>query len=174
MHLKLTIGPMFSGKSTRGIATANHHAGLGSRVLWITSTIDTRTMSSTHGTSLLSPAVVQKKVNTIAELDLTDVEVLIVDEAQFIPDLINLLAHESRLEYVHVCGLSSDYRHQMFPSIASLIPYADSLKKVSARCECYGKAVLSCRTIDSNENIVIGAGESYRASCRDCVAPAPL
>lgn len=179
MRLKLTIGPMFSGKSTEGICTANHHAGLGGKVLFLRPGVDTRDGVGAHSFSSLHPDVVQARAETIASVDPTGYDAIVIDESQFFNDLTLVTEWEEKIAVLHVCGLDGDYMQRPFPSIANLIPYADEITKRKARClgidgcgcpdySHREEAVLTQRTVQSSDLILIGAADAYRAVCRSC------
>ena len=179
MRLKLTIGPMFSGKSTEGICTANHHAGLGGKVLFLRPALDTREGVGAHSFSALHPDVIQAHVEDLSSVNLRDIDVVVLDEAQFFADLRLVTEWENLIKVLHVCGLDGDYMQRPFVSIMNLIPYADEITKLRSRClgmdgkGCpryldHDDAVLTRRIVNCQSLVLIGANESYRAVCRNC------
>ena len=56
-----------------------------------------------------------------------------------------------------------------FPVISKLISKADKIKLMKAYCfNCHNDAKFSLRIVESNETVLIGAGEAYKPACRDC------
>ena len=56
-----------------------------------------------------------------------------------------------------------------FPVIARIIPKADKIKLLKAYCfNCHKDAKFSLRIVQSNETVLIGAGEAYKPACREC------
>ena len=56
-----------------------------------------------------------------------------------------------------------------FPVIARIITKADKIKFLKAYCfNCHKDAKFSLRIVQSNETVLIGAGEAYKPACREC------
>ena len=56
-----------------------------------------------------------------------------------------------------------------FPVIAKIIPKSDKLKLLKAYCfNCHRDAKYTLRIVQSNETVLIGAGEAYKPACREC------
>ena len=56
-----------------------------------------------------------------------------------------------------------------FPVIARLISKSDKIKLLKAYCfHCHKDAKFSLRIVQSNETVLIGAGEAYKPACREC------
>lgn len=68
-----------------------------------------------------------------------------------------------------IAALNGDFRMEPFPVIAKIIPKADKIKLLKAYCfNCHKDAKFSLRIVQSNETVLIGAGEAYKPACRDC------
>jgi thymidine kinase len=103
-----------------------------------------------------------------------DTKVIGIDEAQFLGDglveICERLAGEGRR--VIVAGLDQDYRGKPFEPIPQLLALADSITKTMAVCmKCGAPANKTQRLIESDERIVVGAGEAYEPRCRKCFRP---
>lgn len=103
-----------------------------------------------------------------------DTRVVGIDEAQFFSeDLIGVcedLAEEGKR--VIVAGLDQDYRGRPFEPIPQLLALAESITKTMAVCMVCGEpANRTQRLIESDERIVVGAGEAYEPRCRRCFKP---
>ena len=56
-----------------------------------------------------------------------------------------------------------------FPVVDKLIAKADKIKLLKAYCfNCHKDANFSLRIVQSNETVLIGAGEAYKPACREC------
>ena len=97
-------------------------------------------------------------------------DVIGIDEGQFFPDLVEVCEELASLKKtVIVAALNGDFRMEPFPVIAKLISKADKIKLLKAYCfNCHKDANFSLRIVQSNETVLIGAGESYKPACRDC------
>ena len=99
-----------------------------------------------------------------------DYDIIGIDEGQFFPDLVEIsekLAHLNKT--VIIAALNGDFRMEPFPVIARIIPKADKIKLLKAYCfNCHKDAKFSLRIVQSNETVLIGAGEAYKPACREC------
>ena len=56
-----------------------------------------------------------------------------------------------------------------FPVVSRLISKAEKIKLMKAYCfNCHKDAKFSLRIVQSNETVLIGAGEAYKSACREC------
>jgi thymidine kinase len=113
----------------------------------------------------------------IAEHVRDDVDVVAVDEVQFlddgIVDVANVLAdHGVR---VILAGTDMDFRGQPFGPIGSLLAVAETVTKLHAICvRCGSLATRNQRLINGQPapaegpTIQVGGLESYEARCRQC------
>ena len=70
---------------------------------------------------------------------------------------------------VIIAALNGDFRMEPFPVIAKIIPKADKIKLLKAYCfNCHKDARFTLRIVQSNETVLIGAGEAYKPACREC------
>lgn len=97
-----------------------------------------------------------------------------IDEAQFLGeelvDVCEQLAGSGKR--VVVAGLDQDYRGKPFEPIPQLLALAESITKTMAVCMvCGAPANKTQRLIESEERIVVGAGEAYEPRCRKCYSP---
>jgi len=102
-------------------------------------------------------------------------EIVIIDEAQFFPDLYQFI--ESQLKHIHlsnkifiVAGLSGDFAMNPIGDIIKLIPLADEIIKLNAYCiKCKDGTIASFskrkNTPDSSQ-IIIGNNDVYIPVCR--------
>jgi thymidine kinase len=199
-RLELIMGPMFSGKSSKLIHEITTLADQGMKVLYINHAMDVRSSEgdekfSTHSSHFrgLSNKIETVKVATLAEVeqsvDLTNFDVIGVDEGQFFSDLIDNVTHwvTDFHKIIFVAGLDGDARRQPFGQILPLIPHCDNVTKLKARCHhCLQNS--RCSTLDpkkkshlmaslvdapftgrlkgGSEQTVVGGSDLYLPLCR--------
>ncbi|KAL3627314.1 hypothetical protein CASFOL_028677 [Castilleja foliolosa] len=96
-------------------------------------------------------------------------EVIGIDEAQFFGDLFDFCneAADRDGKTVIVAGLDGDYLRRSFGSVLDLIPIADSVTKLNARCELCGKhAFFTLRKTDETKTELIAGADVYMPVCR--------
>ncbi|XVF75204.1 hypothetical protein PTKIN_Ptkin13bG0168900 [Pterospermum kingtungense] len=96
-------------------------------------------------------------------------DVIGIDEAQFFDDLYDFCCeaadHDGKT--VIVAGLDGDYLRRRFGSVLDIIPLADSVMKLTARCELCGKrAFFTLRKTDETQTELIGGADVYMPVCR--------
>lgn len=173
-HIEVITGPMFSGKSTALLARVRREQQKGRRVVVMKSKVDNRySLDSvvTHsGDSELCRAVqnlMSYKKDMIAEYSAC--QVLAIDEAQFFPDLVEFCteAAERDNKIVYVSGLDGDYLRRRFGQVLELIPLANSVTKLSAKCAfCTDDAHFTLRIAADCRQEVVGGADKYRPVCR--------
>ena len=153
-----------------------HEIGL--KVLYLNTLLDTRADEpfSTHNETIGKVPFHSEKVKTLKEVDVSAYDIIAVDEAQFFGDL-----KEAVIEWVEKCGksvlvagLNGDYRREPFGQINAMIPYADTVTKLTPYCvSCIRKgkmrpALFTKRTVSETSEILIGGKEAYIPVCREC------
>jgi len=172
--LKLTIGCMYAGKTSRLIYTYNNAINNGDSVIVVTHSSENRYSVdeiSTHDqnkiycvkyTSIKS--FVDNEANAIEKSD-----IILIDEGQFFDDLLEVLTLvEVNKKKVHVFGLDGDFKRNKFGKILDLIPLCDSIEKITANCKCGNDALFSDRTINNESQILVGSNDLYQPLCRKC------
>ena len=93
-----------------------------------------------------------------------------IDEGQFFSDLVEISEELALMKKtVIIAALNGDFRMEPFPVIAKIIPKADKIKLLKAYCfNCHKDAKFTLRIVQSNETVLIGAGEAYKPACREC------
>ena len=101
---------------------------------------------------------------------LKNYDVIGIDEGQFFPDLVDICEKLVLLKkIVIIAALNGDFRMEPFPVISKIISKADKIKLLKAYCfNCHKDAKFSLRIVQSNETVLIGAGEAYKPACREC------
>lgn len=92
-----------------------------------------------------------------------------IDEAQFFGDLYEFCreAADKEGKTVIVAGLDGDFMRRRFGSVLDLIPIADTVTKLTSRCEVCGKrALFTMRKTEEKVTELIGGAEVYMPVCR--------
>lgn len=171
MSLTIYIGPMFSGKTSKLIELYNKYKD-NNNCIMITPDIDTRTKKTnkwthdgyTYNGDALWTSNIMNNINKINKYD-----IIFVNEAQFIDDLYNGIIYliDNLKKHVYISGLDGDFNREPFQNIINLIPHAENVEKLYARCETCGcKASFSKKLINNNDKILIGGKETYEPRCR--------
>ncbi len=180
-YLELIWGPMFCGKTSSLLHKLSLHKMCGKRVLYINSTIDTRTEGgfSTHN-PLIKDSLDIDQIKTSKLFDIMEraegYDVIGIDESQFFEDLVpNVKAMVISLKkIVYVGGLTGDSNMSLFGNMFRLIPMANKVTTLSAICEGCSKrgamreANFTKRIVSDSHNILVGGHDSYIPVCREC------
>ena len=178
-RLELIVGPMFSGKSEELIRRLKRARIARQRVACFKPDIDLRY----HRTAIASHSSQTHEAVTISNVErlrealypqLPEIEVVGIDEAQFLDESIIPLA----MELVHlgkrvlIAGLDTTFSNEPFGPIPHLMALADEVSKLSAVCMvCGAPAIHTQRLGQSQELVVVGAAGLYEARCRACFQP---
>ncbi len=162
--LSLTLGCMFSGKTTALI----HNKVKGTHIIL---DYDTTLQSNPFVSVLYSHDTIKVsciKTTLLSRIDISTVDTISINEAQFFSDLVPFvhLALESK-KHVFVYGLDGDFKQEVFGSILSLIPMADTYTKLYAVCKCSNKASFSKRL--STNSVQYSPHDTYIPVCRMCL-----
>ena len=101
-------------------------------------------------------------------------DLIIIEEAQFFPDLLQFVELVLVLEKnLVVCGLDGDIAAKPFGQILDCIPLADSVVKMTALCELCANGTPAIFTglrhsVPTEGFIHVGATETYIPLCRRC------
>lgn len=171
--IEVICGSMFSGKSEELIRRLRRAQIARQQVQAFKAAVDVRYDKEqivSHSDQRLESLPIQSSAEIMGAIR-AGTQVIGIDEAQFldagIVSVCNQLA--DRGLRVIVAGLDQDYRGQPFQPIPSLMAVAEYVSKVHAICvRCGNPANRSQRVINSDEQVVVGAQESYEARCRRC------
>ena len=159
--LHLTLGCMFSGKTTALMRDSAIHPGLVidydiCRPLHILANHDQESIPCVTTTRLF-------------DMDVTNYQFIYINEAQFFTDLVPFVVEMLRLKkHVYVYGLDGDFRQETFGDILKLIPMSDTYAKQYARCsQCGNLASFSKRLTKSEEQF--RPHDMYIPVCRACL-----
>ena len=171
-RIELILGPMFSGKSTRLIEIIRKYTYKAKKTILIKYYADKRYSDKsevvTHD-QIKYDSIDCKNLNDSYEM-LKAYDVIGIDEGQFFPDLVEICEKLALLKkIVIIAALNGDFRMEPFPVISNIISKADKIKLLKAYCfNCHKDAKFSLRIVQSNETVLIGAGEAYKPACREC------
>jgi thymidine kinase len=163
---------MFSGKSTRLVETVRKYTYKNKKTVLVNFIDDKRYSENsqivTHDLNKydsLSCQMLGEIYDVIKNYD-----VIGIDEGQFYSDVVNIsekLAYNGKI--VIIAALSGNFKMEPFETVSKLISKADKIKLMKAYCfYCQKTAGFSLRTVCSDQEILIGAGEAYRPVCKKC------
>lgn len=181
------LGPMFSEKTSAIVRKIQRARIGGLDCVLIKNSRDNRygegPVLRTHGQEAYAttPATDDLGAQRVVEAtNLLDVELrenehdVGIDEGQFYPDLrdaVDKWTREGRR--VYVAALDGNYLRKSFKPVTEALPLATRIKKLVAICMfCQqnppAEAAYTVRTTSQEEEVVIGAKETYRSACLDC------
>ena len=170
--IELILGPMFSGKSTRLIELMRKYVYKAKKTIMVKYYAGQRYSQKsevvTHDLikyDSINCKILRNSFDTFKEYD-----VIGIDEGQFFADLVEVCEELALMgKIVLIAALNGDFRMEPFPVIQRIIAKADKIKLLKAYCfNCHKDAKFSLRIVQSNETVLIGAGESYKPACREC------
>ncbi|KAI3986835.1 hypothetical protein MKX01_039809 [Papaver californicum] len=174
-EIHVICGPMFAGKTTALLQRVQAEIDLGRSVILIKSNKDTRygidSVVTHDGIKLPCWALpylssFSQKLGAVAYDKL---DVIGIDEAQFFGDLYDFCrkAADHDGKTVIVAGLDGDYLRRTFGSVLDIVPLADSITKLTARCSVCGKrAHFTLRKTEETQTELIGGSDVYMPVCR--------
>lgn len=178
--LQLVLGPMYSGKTCQVIRLARRYRAIGKKVIFVDHTSDTRNapqdssadaIISTHDGVSEKCVFVDKLEDLLNMQEYTQAQVVVVEEAQFFPDLLQFLPRETDVsgkDFI-VSGLSGDFQRNVIGDILYLIPYAEHVHKLNGLCNVCNDGTLGCftkRIVSCTDQVLVGGKESYQCVCR--------
>jgi thymidine kinase len=178
--IEVITGVMFSGKSEELLRRVRRATLARKRVQVFKSHLDERygglASVATHDGGRIASIPISTAVEVMEKLA-TDVEVIAIDEVQFLDDGIvavaNALADDGRR--VIIAGTDMDFRGEPFGPLPALLAVAERIDKLQAICvKCGQLATRNQRLIDGRPApgegpvIQVGGLESYEARCRMC------
>ncbi len=171
-RIEVICGSMFSGKTEELIRRMKRAKIAKQRVEIFKPSMDTR-YSEEDVVSHDQNAIPSTPIDSSSAILLltTDIDVVCVDEAQFLDQgLINVcneLANKG--VRVIVAGLDMDFQGRPFGPIPELCAIADEVTKVHAICvKCGALAYISHRLVANDKRVLLGEMQTYEPLCRDC------
>ncbi|KAI4305677.1 hypothetical protein L6164_029028 [Bauhinia variegata] len=174
-EIHVIVGPMFAGKTTALLRRIKSEGDNGRNVALIKSNKDARYAIDsvvTHD-GIKFPCWALPNLLSFRENFGDDayekLDVIGIDEAQFFDDLYDFCcnAADNDGKTVIVTGLDGDYLRRSFGSVLHVIPIADTVTKLTARCELCGKrAFFTFRKTEETKTELIGGADLYMPVCR--------
>ena len=170
--IELILGPMFSGKSTRLIEQMRKYVYKAKKTIMVKYYADKRYSEKsevvTHDLikyDSINCKLLRNSFDTFKQYD-----VIGIDEGQFFADLVEVCEELALMgKIILIAALNGDFRMEPFPVIQRIISKSDKIKLLKAYCfNCHKDAKFSLRIVQSNETVLIGAGEAYKPACREC------
>ncbi|CAL4923364.1 unnamed protein product [Urochloa decumbens] len=174
-EIHVIVGPMFAGKTTALLRRVQAEVGCGRTVALIKSDKDNRyglDSVVTHDGTKMECWALSELSNFHEKLGMEaydKVDVIGIDEAQFFDDLYDFCckAADRDGKIVVVAGLDGDYKRKKFGSVLDIVPLADSVTKLTARCElCGRRAFFTLRKTQETKTELIGGADVYMPVCR--------
>ena len=176
--IELVIGPMFSCKSSELRKRITRAIAIGKKAIVINHVSDIRYSSesflATHSGDFY-PAIPMEKLSEVLEQEhLPSVDLVVIDEGQFFPDLkemVILLSSHPYNKRVIVGSLSGDSNMEPFGQVHELICKASEITHLTALCKlCKGEYVPApfSKLINGTKDgqVKVGGKDSYIAVCR--------
>lgn len=174
-------GTVGSAKTLNLLAVAHNYKQQNKRVLLIKPALDTRfgenIIRTRAGLEMAADYVVPSS-GPFSLPDLSGVVCVLVDEAQFVPelfiDVLHGIAHAEPGTPVICYGLRTDFRTSIFPAARRLFELADTIEEVKTVCtSCCRKAVFNLKLVDgkptlSGPSVELGCEEKYIPVCAGC------
>lgn len=172
-RIELVIGPMFAGKTTELMRRVKREIHARRSCFVIKYAKDTRYDAcnvASHDQLTLRAQAAVSQLDEVKE-QWRKFDVLAIDEGQFFSDLVdfcNTAADAGKI--VMVSALDGDYRRKPFGQICELVPYCESVEKLTAVCMmCHDRpACFTRRTVNVEQQELIGGADMYIATCREC------
>ena len=163
---------MFSGKTEELIRRMKRARFANQRVEIFKPALDTR-YSDEEVVSHDERSVRSTPVASASQIILLamDAEVVGIDEAQFFENDLTEVCKELAAigKRVIVAGLDQDYLGNPFEPLPQIMAIAEFVTKLHAICVvCGAPANHSQRLVAGDDQVLLGATESYEPRCRDC------
>jgi len=174
--IEVITGCMFSGKSEELIRRLRRAIIARQRVQVFKPALDNRYAANqvvSHSRWRLEAERVGHAKEILQRLD-PRTEVVGIDEAQFFDEsLPEVCSHLANLgKRVIVAGLDMDFRGKPFGPMPELLAIAEDVEKMHAICaRCGAPASYTQRLTADQEQVLVGAGDTYEARCRRCFDP---
>lgn len=187
MSITTIIGPMFSGKTTELIRLIDRKRISGKKCLIIKHTQDNRFDDIKCKTKKIDHLTTHSDLSyrkchilhmtDFCNLELVDslaelYDVVGIDEGFFFKNLANFCNSLANNGIdVFVSTIESSYKQELFHEVGYLIAISENVIKMRSICMmCKNKkASFNIRTIDDDQEIVVGGADIYQCVCRKCL-----
>ncbi|GJU91415.1 thymidine kinase [Tanacetum coccineum] len=196
-EIHVIVGPMFAGKTTALLRRIKSEATNGRNIAMIKSSKDNRyavdSVVTHDGTKYpcwalpdllsfkqrLGEEAYEKMLRIQTSIGVYGggpgkgrngpLDVIGIDEAQFFDDLYDFCSkaadHDGKT--VIIAGLDGDYLRRNFGPVLDIVPLADTITKLTARCEVCGKrAHFTFRKTNETKTELVGGADMYMPVCR--------
>lgn len=174
MSLHLFLGPMFSRKSSSLIDLAEWYEIKKNNCLIIKHSKDTRYTKESKIITHNNRSIDAVSTSNLEEIDNKNIidkyHCILIDEGQFFHDLIISSKWADCGKTIYISALNADYKRDIFPSIAEIIPKVDHIEYKKAICKsCFnGNASFTQRLTNEKDVELVGGSDKYRPLCRSC------
>ena len=175
MSVSAFIGCMFSGKTSRMLLEGEREERAGKKVIYLKSHRDVRydddiTLTCSHdGHTMRSTPVPEDDLLNVV-IGCGDADVICIDEAQFMDNLIEFCESMANIHGKHIiiAALDGDFNREPFPNISQLLGKCERIKKMCSICvECGDKASFTRKVAGSmTTKVEIGGSDLYVPTCR--------
>ncbi len=174
-HLSLIIGCMFAQKTTELLRRVRRYQSIGYKVLVANYVADTRygkDRIASHDKEFEKAVCVERLASLEDMVRSGSYQVLAIDEGQFFTDLYEKITKWADELPIHIVisGLDGTSDRKPFGDILRLIPHAEEVERLSAFCAVCRDGTVAvysqCVSAKKNEDVLIGAADSYRPVCR--------
>ena len=171
-RIEVVCGSMFSGKTEELIRRVKRAVFARQRVEIFKPSIDTRYSDEevvNHDRNSIRSTMVDTSASIL--LLASDIDVVGIDEAQFLDDGLPAVCNElaNRGIRVIVAGLDMDFKGVPFGPMPALCAIADDVTKVHAICmRCGSLAYVSHRLVNEEKRVLLGEKAQYEPLCREC------
>lgn len=173
-HLEVIVGPMFSGKTTELMRRLRRAQIAGLSTILLRPDIDHTALTHDGGEGTIMTAFVPDGPVDLFSLT-QGVDVVGIDEAQFLPRICVNLPETAKERIVIVAALDTTYRYEPWPDIPRLMSYAEKVDKLTAICvKCGGEGTRTQRMVNglpakaTDPTILVGEEDYYEARCSRC------
>lgn len=177
--LSVTVGPMFSKKTSWLMDRLNDHIVTKHKILYINSEKDVRNETFSTHNSLLNTKynkIDLTKASNLLDINVERYDVIGIDEGQWFPDIYPAVLKWIELGKIIYCvGLDGDFNMHSIGNIYQLLPISDYFHKNIAICNvCAIKGINTNAPFSKyigeeevNSNYAPDNGSNYIATCRN-------
>jgi thymidine kinase len=178
--LYFRFGAMNCGKTTALLQMAHNYEEKGMKVIVIKSSIDKkgdRNIVSRLGIERQVDLLVEPDENILDNIDLTNVDCVLVDEAQFMTasQIKELWIIAKLMNIPVICyGLKTNFKAQLFEGSKAALELSDELEELATICMCGNKAKFNARMLnkefvfEGEEVAIDGIDATYEPLCGTC------
>lgn len=172
--LYFKYGCMNASKSAQLLMANYNYVEQGKKTLVLKPSVDTREDKVHSRIGLEAPCIKISSTQNIKDIVTNDIDVILVDEAQFLTSKQVEQLYEISVDIPVLCyGLMTDFQQHLFEGSKRLVELAESLQEFKTVCKCGKKATINARIqngkiVTTGTQIQIGGNERYLAMCKSC------